>query len=426
MSAASMSAASVQSAPDPLEIGASALKARLRRAERMGQMRAYALILPLIVFLLLTFVGPIANLLQKSVKDTTVSAAFPSTSRTIGSWEPKTSKLPPEQVFKALADDFVAAKGSGSVNKAANRLNFESAGMRSLLLKTARQVEASEGASWQERLTDIDPRWAEPGTWVALKYASQPTTLGYYLKAFDLTRDDSGEIVQQPEEQRLYRDVFLRTVWVSACISLLCLLIAYPVAYMLAALPPRISNVLMILVLLPFWTSFLVRTISWMVILQTNGVFNGLLAVLGISETGWTLIYNRWGVLISMTHILMPYAILSLYSVMKNIPPIYMRASRSLGAGPILSFFKVYFPHTLPGVAAAVLLTFILAVGYYITPAILGGANDQLISYYIANHVNTTLNWGLAAALATLLLVGVLMMYAVFVRLTGGSGVKLG
>lgn len=413
--------------PGPLlDDGAKALKKRLRRAERMGQIRAYALILPLLLFLLLTFIVPIGNLLLKSIKDPSVAKELPQTASVLERWDPRGGELPPDAAFAALASDLAAGKGTDGPSRVAMRLNFEEAGMRSLILKTARRLDESEGATWRERLTAIDEQWTRTSTWTKLKYASQTWTPGFYLKAFDFERDDRGRIVQQDEDQRLYRDVFLRTAWVSLSVSALCLLFGYPVAYMLATLPPRISNVLMILVLLPFWTSFLVRSVSWMVILQTNGIFNEVLALFGISKGGWALIYNRWGVLIAMTHILMPYAILSLYSVMKNIPAIYMRAGRSLGAGPIRSFFAVYFPHTLPGVAAAGMLTFILAVGYYITPAMLGGADDQLISYYVANHVNNTLNWGLAAALATLLLAGVLAMYAVFVRLTGGAGVKLG
>jgi len=161
-------------------------------------------------------------------------------------------------------------------------------------------------------------------------------------------------------------------------------------------------------------------------VLQTNGVLNDWLIRLGLTDSALPLIYNRFGVLVAMTHILLPYAILSLYSVMKGVPNLYMKAARSLGAGPIRSFFQVYFPQTLPGIGAAGMLTFILAVGYYITPAIVGGPEDQLASYYIANHVNSTLNWGLASALATILLAGVLIVYGMFVRLTGGAGVKLG
>jgi putative spermidine/putrescine transport system permease protein len=413
---------------DPaLAHGARQLKARLRKAERMGQIRAYVLIAPLLAFLLFSFLLPIGNLLIKSVHDPLVSTEMPRTAQALKGWNPKLSELPDESAFAALAEDLLAGKSTGGATKVAMRLNFESSGMRSLVIKTARQLEGGAAVDdWQRHLTGIDARWGEKQTWSTLKRTSSPWTLDFYLKALDLERNADGDIVQQPQEQRIYKDVFVRTVWVGLLVSGLCLLIAYPVAYFLANIPARYGNVLMIMVLLPFWTSFLVRSISWIVVLQGNGILNGMLACLGLSENGWQLIYNRWGVLISMTHILLPYAILSLYSVMKSVPPIYMRAARSLGAGPIRSFWRVYFPHTLPGVAAALLLTFILAVGYYITPAMLGGPDDQLVSYYIANHVNSTLNWGLACALATGLLVGVMCVYAIFSRLTGGNGVKLG
>ncbi|HEY0905708.1 MAG TPA: ABC transporter permease, partial [Methylophilus sp.] len=411
---------------DEVVSDARALKSKLRRAERMGQLRAYLFVLPLLIFLLLTFFLPIGNLLLKSVKDPLISEAMPRTVDLLGQWNSKKQDLPSGETFAALAHELAAMKGTDGAGKVALRLNFESPGMRSLVLKTARSVGSEADTDWRVRLPEIDSRWNESQTWVSLKYASKPWTMDFYLKAFDLTRDEHGAIVQMPEDQRLYRDIFLRTAWIGLVVSLLCVLFGYPVAYFLASLPTRLSNVLMILVLLPFWTSFLVRSISWMVVLQGNGILNGLLSFLGISDEGVTLIYNRWGVLISMTHILVPYAILSLYSVMKNISPVYMRAARSLGAGPVRSFFSAYFPHTLPGVAAGIMLTFILAVGYYITPAMLGGPDDQLVSYYIANHVNTSLNWGLAAALATLMLAGVMFMYVIFVRLTGGAGVKLG
>jgi putative spermidine/putrescine transport system permease protein len=411
----------------PFQDGAKQLKARLRKAERMGHVRAYVLIAPLVAFLLFSFLLPIGSLLLKSFQDPVVATEMPRTAAALKKWDPKRAPVPGEETFTALGEDLKAAKESGGATKVATRLNFENPGMRSLMIKTARQIDKGEaGDTWRQRLLAIDERWGETPTWSTIKNTSSPWTLDYYLKAFDLQRDVNGDIVRQPEDQRVYVDVFVRTAWVSLLVSGLCLLLGYPVAYFLANIPARYSNLLMILVLLPFWTSFLVRSVSWIVILQSNGILNGLLAFLGISDKGVTLIYNRWGVLISMTHILLPYAILSMYSVMKSVPSIYMRAARSLGAGPILSFWRVYFPHTLPGVAAAGMLTFIIAVGYYITPAMLGGPDDQLVSYYIANHVNSTLNWGLACALATILLVGVLCVYVVFVRLTGGRAVKLG
>ena len=402
------------------------LKAKLRSAERTERVKAFMLVAPLLIFLLVTFLVPIGSLLMKSFRDPTLSQEMPHASVLLREWDPSGGKLPGEQVYDAFARDLIAAKGSEGVSRIASRLNYDEAGMRSLLMKTARRLGDEGTGTWHERLTGIDARWNDIAAWSTLKYASSPWTLGYYLKAFDFKRDTQGAIVRQGEGERLYVSVFIRTAWVSIAVSALCLLFGYPVAFFLANIPARYSNLFMIMVLLPFWTSILVRTTAWVVVLQTNGVINDVLKHLGLTDHGLPLIYNRFGVLVAMTHILLPYAILSLYSVMKGVPNIYMKAARSLGAGPIRSFFQAYFPQTLPGVGAAGMLTFILAVGYYITPAIVGGPDDQLASYYIANHVNNTLNWGLASALASILLGGVLLIYGVFVRMTGGAGVKLG
>jgi putative spermidine/putrescine transport system permease protein len=402
------------------------LKAKLRRTERAGQIKAMLLMFPLLAFLLVTFLIPIGSLLLKSLRDPTVSQELPRAAAMLRAWEPKDGKLPDEQLYAMFGKELVASRAGEGLSRVASRLNYDETGMRGLLMKTARHLAEDTGGTWHERMTAIDPRWDELRTWSTIKYASSPWTFGYYLKALDFRRDAAGAIVLQSKGERLYIGVFLRTAWVSISVSLLCLLFGYPVAYFLANIPARYSNVFMIMVLLPFWTSILVRTTAWVVVLQTNGVLNDWLIRLGVTDSALPLIYNRFGVLVAMTHILLPYAILSLYSVMKGVPNLYMKAARSLGAGPIRSFFQVYFPQTLPGVGAAGMLTFILAVGYYITPAIVGGPEDQLASYYIANHVNTTLNWGLASALATILLAGVLLVYGMFVRLTGGAGVKLG
>ncbi|HDR9318565.1 TPA: ABC transporter permease [Burkholderia vietnamiensis] len=406
--------------------GSRSLKSRLRSAERAERIKAMLLVFPLLAFLLATFLVPIGSLLMKSFRDPTISNELPHTAALLREWEPVAGKLPGEHVYDAFGQDLLAAKANEGVSRVASRLNYDEAGMRGLIMKTARRLGDSETGTWHQRLTAIDARWDDGAAWSTLKYASSPWTFGYYLKAFDFKRDGDGSIVRQPKSERLYVDVFVRTAWVSLSVSMLCLLFGYPVAYFLANIPARYSNLFMIMVLLPFWTSILVRTTAWVVVLQTNGVLNDLFVRLGLTDTGFALIYNRFGVLVAMTHILLPYAILSLYAVMKGVPSLYVKAARSLGAGPIRSFFQAYFPQTLPGVGAAGMLTFILAVGYYITPAIVGGPDDQLASYYIANHVNSTLNWGLAAALASILLAGVLVVYTIFVRMTGGAGVKLG
>jgi len=207
----------------------------------------------------------------------------------------------------------------------------------------------------------------------------------------------------------------------------ICLLLAFPVAHLLAVLPMAKSSLLMILVLLPFWTSLLVRTTSWIALLQEQGIVNDMLVGLGlIGEDGrYAMMYNMTGTIVAMTHVLLPFMILPLYSVMRVIPPSYARAARSLGATSWTTFRRIYLPQTLPGIAAGSLLVFILAVGYYITPALVGGADGQLISNLISFHM-TKSNWSLAAALAAMLLAAILALYWLYDRLIGIDRLKLG
>jgi putative spermidine/putrescine transport system permease protein len=248
----------------------------------------------------------------------------------------------------------------------------------------------------------------------------------YLLSAVDLKRDASGSIIAAPENTRIYRAVLLRTFTVSLVVTLLCLALGFPLAHLLATAPPNIANLLMILVLLPFWTSLLVRTTAWIVLLQNEGIVNETLIYLGIIEHPMRLIFNRFGVYVAMTHVLLPFMILPLYGVMQAIKPAYMRAALSLGARPSVAFVRVYLPLTLPGIGAGSLLVFILALGYYITPALVGGAADQMISYFIAFYTTDTVNWGMASALGAVLLVSTLVLYGVYQRLVGAEGMRLG
>ena len=191
-------------------------------------------------------------------------------------------------------------------------------------------------------------------------------------------------------------------------------------------LPTRQSNLLILLLLLPFWTSLLVRTTAWLVLLQNEGLVNDLAITLGAWEDPVQLVRNRLGVYIAMVHILLPFMVLPMFSVMKGIDPYHMRAAASLGANPLRSFLKVYLPQTIPGVGAGVLLVFILSLGYYITPALVGGPRDQMLSYFIAFHANNTVNWGMAAALSLVLMVCVVVFFAMYQRLVGVGNVKKG
>jgi putative spermidine/putrescine transport system permease protein len=232
----------------------------------------------------------------------------------------------------------------------------------------------------------------------------------------------------RPENQQLYIKLFIRTMIMSLIITGSCILLGYPVAWLLANLPVRSANVLMILVLLPFWTSLLVRTSAWKVLLQQQGVINEILVWLGFVDDANRLILmnNSTGTIIAMTHILLPFMILPLYSVMKTIPPSYLRAAKSLGATNWTAFWRVYFPQSVPGIGAGSILVFILAIGYYITPEIVGGTDGVFISNRIAYHISSSLNWGLAAALGSILLALVLALYWLYDRIVGIDNVKLG
>ena len=402
------------------------LKEKLRRAERRRKLKAVGLVTPLFLFLLATFIVPILLLLYRAVENPELRAVMPRTVEAIQHWEG--SDLPDERVFAALAADLRRAEEDRSVGIAGKRLNYDITGFRSLLLKTARklsQIQENPGA-YRDAVIGIDQKWEDLRYWAAIKRAAKAYTDFYLLASVDLEHDHHGNIVRVSADRALYLRVFVRTFWMSFVVTAWCLVLGYPVAWMLANLPVRISNLLMILVLLPFWTSLLVRTASWILVLQQEGIVNQILLWLHLVGQPIQLVFNRFGVYVAMIHILLPFMILPLYSVMKNIPPSYMRAASSLGANPVVAFLKVYLPQSMPGVSAGCLLVYILAIGYYITPALVGGPRDQMLSYFIAFFTNNTINWGMASGLAVLLLTATVVLYTVFNRFIGIERLRMG
>ncbi|PAS95479.1 MAG: polyamine ABC transporter substrate-binding protein [Candidatus Dactylopiibacterium carminicum] len=398
---------------------APSLKQQLARAERIRKLKYAALILPLALFLLLSFLWPIAALLLRSVDNPEVIAALPQTSALLRGWDGQT--LPDETTFNALARDLAAVSGTPPLAAAARRLNMEQPGFRTLMMKTARAVPLAEGVGARHALVEVDERWGEVATWHFLARNASPWTARHLLAALDRTYDEQGRVVKTDEEQAIYIDVFKRTFGMALVVTLCCLMLGFPLAYLMATLPVRTANVMMIFVLLPFWTSILVRVAAWIVLLQSEGLVNQALRGLGLIDQPLQLVFNSTGVYIAMVHILLPFMILPLYSVMKGISPLYMRAALSLGCPPFRSFWKVYFPQSLPGVGAGCLLVFILCMGYYITPALLGSPSEQMASYFVAFYTNQTINWGMAAALSTILFIATLLLYMVYARLIGNQ-----
>jgi putative spermidine/putrescine transport system permease protein len=404
------------------------LQISLARAQRRQKLQALALVAPLFLFILVTFFLPIADMLFRSVQNDIVPDTLPRTVQALAQWNPEKSELPDETVFAAMAADLREARRNRTNSKVGQRLNYEQSGLSSLFRKTPRRLRRVKEGPYKDVLLKIDSDWGDPETWKLIKRFSGYYTAGYFLAAADLERDSQGNIVAKPQDSRIYWLLFQRTLLLSLVITLMTLLLGYPIAYLLATLPARISNLLIILVLLPFWTSLLVRTTSWIVLLQQQGVINDFLVASGlIGEDGrLSMIYNATGTVVAMTHILLPFMILPIYSVMKNIPPSYVRAARSLGATSFTAFWRVYFPNTIPGIGAGAILVFILAIGYYITPELVGGTSGTFISNRIAYHISASLNWGLAAALGTILLVIVLALYFLYDRIVGIDNMKLG
>ncbi|MEJ8836326.1 ABC transporter permease [Ramlibacter sp. AN1133] len=394
------------------------LRSALARAERRRKVRAFALTLPLLLFLLLTFLVPIAALLKRAVENPEVANALPRTVVALEQWNRE--GVPAPEAFAAIAADLGALPDRADAGALARRLNTEVAGARSLVMNTYRALPlegATTPAAAKARLLEVDGRWAESSYWQAIAKNGSRWTADYLLAALDLRRGAQGGIERMPEDQRAFGGILARTFGISAVVTLWCLALGYPLAYWLSTLPARRANVLMILVLVPFWTSILVRVAAWIVLLQSGGLVNRALMGLGFIEQPLALLFNRTGVVIAMVHILLPFMILPLYSVMKSVPSTYVRAAVSLGSAPLAAFLRVYVPQTYAGIGAGGLLVFILAIGYYVTPALLGGADDQMLSYYVAQYTNVTVNWGMAAALGALLLAATLLLYGLYRRI---------
>ncbi len=420
----------MSAAPGLLAIGAvgrevAGLARALKRSQRLAQLRAFGLVLPLFAFLLISFLGPIGLMLWRGVADNDVPRILPRISVELARWDGH--ELPGEDAFAALIADIREARAAGTLASAATRLNYDINGFRSLMFSTARRLPAEiNPGDARDTLVVLDAKWGDRETWAAIRRAGGPVTDFYLLAAVDLRRDADGAIVGAPADQAVFVKVLVRTFWISGVVTLICLALGYPLAYLLASLPARAANIMLIFVLLPFWTSLLVRTAAWVVILQREGVLNSWLVGAGLVAEPLPMIFNRFAVYVAMVHILLPFMVLPLYSVMRNIPATHVRAATSLGASPWTAFRRVYLPQTVPGIGAGTLMVFIQALGYYITPALVGGAEDQMISYFVAFYASRTINWGMAAALSMMLLAATLVLYGVYNRLVGFERLRLG
>jgi putative spermidine/putrescine transport system permease protein len=398
-----------------------------RRELRRHKMVAFALVAPLLLFLFFAFVAPIGTMLYRGFYNPVVAELIPLTLKKLEAWDGE--KLPDETVLISMAIDLKRLAKIRKSGKLAEEINRHNPGASSVIKSTARTLRRKDHAELSQNgaalLLAANGKWSDKSLWHAVRKAGKIYTDAYYLTAMDLERNFEGKL-QSRSSAKIYIKLYLKTLKMALIITLLSLLLGYPLAYYLANLPSKRANLLMIFVLLPFWTSLLVRTTSWIALLQTHGVINTFLIKLHITAQPLEMLYTEFSTIIAMTHILLPFMILPLYSVMKGIDPSYMRAAVSMGANPMRAFINVYLPNTVPGISAGVLLVFIISVGYYITPALVGGTAGQMISNIIAFHMQQSNNWGLAATLGTILLALILTLYWVYDRFVGASNIKLG
>jgi putative spermidine/putrescine transport system permease protein len=376
-----------------------------------------ALVAPSILFMALFFVAPLGLFLFRSVDNSEVPGWLPRTVAALSSWNG--AGLPEEPAFRALAEDLAALSGSTALPLLGRRLNHDVPGFRTLITATGNRVDPARPESMREQIIGIDPRWAEPLYWQTIRRERHVLTWFYLLSALDLRYGATGGIERAPDESAIFLDLLGRTLGISAVVTIICALLGFPVAATMAGSSPARANVLLIFVLVPFWTSLLVRSTAWVILLQNQGVVNQALVGLGVLQKPVPLIFNRLGLYIAMVHVLLPFMVLPLYSVLKGIRPELMRAAASLGAAPWTTFLRVYVPQALPGLVAGASLVFVLALGYYITPALVGGPGDQMIGYFIAYFTNTAVNWGMASALGTILLLVVTLIYVALGRIVG-------
>ncbi|WP_338928472.1 ABC transporter permease [Roseomonas mucosa] len=395
---------------------------------RRERLAAALLVAPLLLFLLGVFLLPIGAFLWRAVAETDVAPALPRTLAALRDWSGR--DLPGEAAFEALLARICAraraadqAAGGGLIPRAAARLNAEIPGFRSTLPATARRLSSPEAPA-RETILAASPDWSKPESWAAIRRTGGPVSDLNLLAALDLRRDAAGGIAAVPPDQAVFRGVLLRTLWIALLATALSLLLGYPLAYLIATAPPRLALWMLGAVTLPLWISDVPRIAAWIVLLQRDGVANTLLTATGLLREPASFLFTRGTVLLATVNLLLPYAVLPIYASLRALDWRLPRAGLSLGASPWRVFRRVTLPLSMPGVGAGALLVFIQALGFYVTPALLGGPNDQMLSYFIGFYANRTVNWGLAAALSVVLLLAVAIVVALYARLVGFNKVR--
>ncbi len=295
---------------------------------------------------------------------------------------------------------------------------------------TAADMHAADMHATGLRRDERAERWrlfglSSPALLLVLVILVIPVGWLFYVSFIGADGNFSLENYERMITRKSYVRIFITTFQISVFTTGLCILIGYPLAYFMSQLPTRWANVCLITVLLPFWTSLLVRTYAWLVLLQKQGLVNQWAINIGLWDEPLKFVHNMTGTLIGMVHIMLPFLILPVYGAMKAIDADYIKAASNLGASPRRAFWTVFFPLSTPGLFAGALMVFVLCLGFFVTPAVLGGGRVIMVSMKIVSNIELFVNWGAASALGVVLLVmtgAVLWVASRFLRLEQMAG----
>lgn len=368
-----------------------------------NRLAAAGFLFPAIVAVLLMAALPLAMVASKAFYDTQVRDAFPATLEALSGWDQGAPV--PEKARSALADDLRTAYAAQTLAGAASKLNERTNGLRSAIMATARHLVRDGEADIAATLERSSPLWTAPETWATIKAAGRPFSLSNLGRAF--APSPSGR--EAGPAGGVYGDMLVRTLTISFGVTLVTVLIGYPLAYALTFAPPGLKRPLFLLSFIPLWMSLLGRAAAWVILLQKGGVVDMAAQALGLASGPLELLYSRAGVYIAMTHVLLPCFVYPCYSAMANIPRNQVTAALSLGASGWRSFWVVFVPQTLGGVAAGATLVFVLAMGFYLTPALVGGPADQMLSYMVSEITLRIGDTAMASTLAALLIAAMIV-----------------
>ena len=367
---------------------------------------------PLMLFVVILFLWPVARFLSLAVDNSDFSDNLPRTIAALADWTPQAG-LPDEPVFAALVEDLAEARKAEKEGILAQLVNQRVVGSRFLVIKTAR--DAADGKFDMRPVRDavlgLHTGWNNSDLWLEIARQKSALTDYYLLASLDMKRGADNTIEAIADDRAIFVDALLRTIWISMVVTVLCAVLAVPLAQAIVSAPQGWSRLMFALVLFPLWTSLLVRTVIWIIVLQKNGPVNATLVGLGIVSEPLNLIYTRFSLYVAMVQVLLPMMVLSVVAIMRRVPSNYMRAALSLGAPWLTAWRRVQLPLILPGILSGGAIVFVFALGYYITPMLVGGPRDQMLSSHIAFYTNETLNWGMGAALSLQLLM-ILVLFA--------------